>query len=346
MKKVSVIMPIYNMCDKLRRGVMSIVNQTYPDIEIILVDDGSSDNSYEVCTELAEKYDFVHIFHTENQGSGKARNYGIAQATGEYLYFMDADDELDANALRTVVERMEQTGADLAVFGYRKISPAGKIEMIIPSIEERVKDGKEVRKHYEIYMKGDNAIQGAPWNKMFKTESVRKHHVEYADLRRGQDQVFIMRYVATMERVCFIGKPLYSFYQNDLTQMWKKFPDNYVEIANSLLQYRSGTILSWNPTNEEVKKIVYDSYLCDIIICMEILYNPQSGGKRKKAIIKELKKLRQSVICANVPWNIRNMQRFTQKIPIFLLKNQYFELLHYYTKLKLWVKKIIGVGLY
>lgn len=346
MKKVSVIMPIYNMCDKLRRGVMSIVNQTYPAIEIILVDDGSSDNSYEVCTELAEKYDFVQIFHTENQGSGKARNYGIAQATGEYLYFMDADDELDADAFRIVVERMEQTGADLAVFGYRILMPDGTVRRK-KTYRNMEKHGSEIRTAYELFMEmtSEYAIQGAPWNKMFKAENIRENHLCYPDMRRNQDEVFIMRYVATTQKVCMIDGVFYNYYTNNLSLVWKKYPENYVEIAGKLLEYRRSIVLGWNPQNDRVRRIADKSYMEAIIICLDLFYNPQKNY-RKSEIIERMKQLRQAMMKADILWNIEDMPLFTHKVSIFFIKKRWFGMLYQYTKFKIWVKKIIGVGLY
>ena len=103
MVKISIIMPVYNQAEFLEDTFKSITQQTLKDIEVICVNDGSTDDTQQTLENLKIRYPFIKIYKTENQGSGKARNYGIQQATGEYIAFLDADDSfLDEKALEKI----------------------------------------------------------------------------------------------------------------------------------------------------------------------------------------------------------------------------------------------------
>lgn len=99
MDKISVIIPVYNAGQKLKCWVGSILQQTYDNYELILVDDGSTDNSVKICNAYARPYSNVHVYHIRNQGVSHVRNYGIEKSTGCYITFVDADDFLTKNAL-------------------------------------------------------------------------------------------------------------------------------------------------------------------------------------------------------------------------------------------------------
>ena len=116
MVKVSVIMPVYNGEDYLEKSVDCILNQTLTDWEMICVDDGSTDSSLEILNKIASKDSRISVYHQENRGGGAARNSALQHATGEYLYFMDADDELDLNAFSEFYEISKEHDLDFVIF--------------------------------------------------------------------------------------------------------------------------------------------------------------------------------------------------------------------------------------
>ena len=99
MEKVSVIIPIYNASSTLEKCLNSIINQTYKNLEIILVDDGSTDSSGKICDKFAKNDDRIKVIHKKNEGLGKTRNVGILESTGDYLFFVDSDDFIDLNTI-------------------------------------------------------------------------------------------------------------------------------------------------------------------------------------------------------------------------------------------------------
>lgn len=124
---VSVIVPVYN-CEKyVKECVNSIIEQSYPNIEVLLVDDGSSDSSYQICMDFQEKYSRIKVLHKENGGASSARNMALSQAKGEYIAFVDSDDIIDKNYIRKLYDLMVSEGADISSCGYDTTLPDGKI---------------------------------------------------------------------------------------------------------------------------------------------------------------------------------------------------------------------------
>ena len=115
---ISVIVPIYRVEPYLRQCVKSILDQTYRDIEVLLIDDGSPDRCGEICDEYARKDNRVRVFHTENQGLSAARNLGLREAKGEFIGFVDSDDWIEPDMYEVLLKRMQDTGADIGVSGF------------------------------------------------------------------------------------------------------------------------------------------------------------------------------------------------------------------------------------
>lgn len=270
MKKVSVIIPIYNMRNSIKNSVKAILRQTYSNLEIILVDDGSKDDSYSLCQELVKDNDKIKVWHTENRGSGHARNFGIEKASGDYVYFPDADDVLQEDAIEILVNVMESKFCDLVVFGFRSIDYKGKLrEKKCPAGDFA---GEAIRQNYDVYYSNYN-IQGAPWNKFFDLHKIKDKGIRYPSLRRHQDEVFISRYVTHVEKVCFIDETLYTYYTNSLEREWKKYPLDYIEIVTKLKEYQMETIASWNANNDLMLDIINNSYISNFIKALELSFS-------------------------------------------------------------------------
>ena len=114
-KLVSIIVPVYNVADYLERCVESLVLQTYTNLEIILVDDGSTDKSGEICEELARSDERIHVFHKKNGGLSDARNYGIEHCSGEFITFVDSDDRIDLKACENLLNTALLENSDIVV---------------------------------------------------------------------------------------------------------------------------------------------------------------------------------------------------------------------------------------
>ena len=273
---VSVIVPVYNMGDSIERCVESLQNQDYSNYEIILVDDGSKDDSLSKCQGLAQNDNRIQVIHTENRGSGLARNEGIRAANGRYAYFPDADDYLEPNALTKMVEAMDDGKYDLVVFGFRNVNQDGKV-VLEKTYAESDQDAEKIRQNYHNYI-GYTAtwgIQGAPWNKFFSMSVIRNFGIEYPALRRHQDEGFIARYMCFATRVHFIENVLYTYYVNDLKKEWEKYPVDYIDAVIGLNDTRKDTILRWNSDDSKTHELIEKEYICNIIKSLELSFSPK-----------------------------------------------------------------------
>lgn len=311
MEKVSIVVPVYNMGDKIEICVCSLMEQTYKNIEIILVDDGSKDDSYQHCLHLADIDSRIKVLHTENRGSGPARNYGIQHASGKYVYFPDADDYLESNAIARMVEAMEISSCDLVVFGFHYANQRGEV-FRTKSYDDSWHNGESVRVAYEEYM-AETArywVQGAPWNKFFDMQIIKKHGIQYPSLRRHQDEGFISRYMCYVQKIHFIEDVLYTYYVNDLQKEWQKYPIDYIDAVMGLYQVRKETIYTWNPEDKKTHDLIEQEYICKVIKALELSFSPKMSfnrTQRKQWIQETIKKSGISSVC--IPETLGKYQR-------------------------------------
>lgn len=190
--KVSVIVPVYKAEKYLRRCLDSILGQTMSDFEVILIDDGSPDNSGEICDEYAAKDSRFRVIHKENGGASKARNIGLDIAKGKYVWFIDADDWIDGDALSKLMSDLD---ADIIFFGFKRLFKDGKT-----SICQIQANSSEFKYNYidiiEKLFNSDEAYMGYTWNKLFKREILESGKIRFnEDLIIKEDEVFCFEYL-------------------------------------------------------------------------------------------------------------------------------------------------------
>lgn len=239
---ISVIIPVYNMGDYLRRCVASVLDQTYRELEIILVDDGSTDDSAEICDELKRKDDRIIVIHKPNGGTSDARNRGIDEARGKYIGFVDGDDYIDENMFSNLYGGMEKYNADIAVCGTCRKSPQ-KVEMRSCGNDFNVLSRQEA---YSALFKGKYG--GSSCDKLFKAELFEK--VRYRMLRQGEDlDLFVrsLKYAERLVTVPFVG--YYAVYREgsssnsifddkrmEIIRVWEEMIETVQEICPDVLQ--------------------------------------------------------------------------------------------------------------
>lgn len=164
---ISVIVTAYNIAPYLERGVNSVLNQTYRNLEIILVDDGSTDGGEEICDRLAEKDDRLIVIHKENKGPGDARNVGMDIAKGSFIGFVDGDDWIDADMYERMLAEALEHQADMAVCRYRRVYRDHTEDASVNRIV--VFEGQEALQYY-VEEREEYDIQNAAWNKLYRRE--------------------------------------------------------------------------------------------------------------------------------------------------------------------------------
>lgn len=216
--KVSIIVPVYNVVNFLPKCVDSVLNQTFENFELLLIDDGASDGSAQLCDEYALKDYRVHVFHKENGGVSSARNLGIQKATGDYLVMIDADDYVDTTYLADFgLERMEDV--DFSLQGYVKESMHKDLSITFPCgpIDRQYGEG-EMGLFYETHENG--AILNCPFCKLYRTNIVRENALCFDEsISLGEDHLFVLDYLAFVTCARVFARNGYHYVKSEGTHL-------------------------------------------------------------------------------------------------------------------------------
>lgn len=240
MNKFSIIIPIFN-CEKyIEKCINSILIQTFKDFELILVDDGSTDNSGKICDFFADKDNRIKVIHKKNAGVSEARNEGINIASGEYITFVDADDWLEQNAYKTIYEKIKENNVDMLIFNYN-IAKNCKINKNRYFVENCIMTEK---KDIQIIQANILApaitknntkkalIGGYPWNKIYKKKIIKENNIYFEMNCKNavfEDVIFNYKYLENVNSVEIIDEALYNYriLNNSAT---RKYNNNILEI--------------------------------------------------------------------------------------------------------------------
>lgn len=222
---ISVVIPVYNIEDYLERCVMSVCNQTYKNLEIILVDDGSTDNSGAICQRLAERDQRIRVFHKPNGGSSSARNLGIANAKGEYLGFVDSDDYVSEKMYELLYEAIEEKKLDVAQVGRDEIDEQGNF---LPNICEPPE--KTVVISSEAFLKEMLMHRG---DCSFCTKLVRRTLFEKAKFPEGElneDFRLLVQFLTNTRGVVSLPEQMYHVFYRIGSNTRKKNSEDFSRV--------------------------------------------------------------------------------------------------------------------
>lgn len=245
MKKFSVVVPCYNVERYLPQCIESLCKQTLVDIEIILVDDGSPDNSGKICDEWAEKDDRIKVIHKANGGVSAARNDGMAAATGEYIIFCDSDDWLPENALESLYNEGKRTNADVVIGDiYQNLYGKNTLARLYAepfATSDRLFIDKMIQTDfYKTYCPmpaktGPAFGYGGPWNKAVKLEMLHKCNINFDERVKGiyDDIIYTAYILANAKTVAYITTPVY-YYRLIPMSITRSFKANALEINKAI----------------------------------------------------------------------------------------------------------------
>lgn len=217
--KISVIVPVYNVERYLNRCVKSIVSQTYNNLEIILVDDGSTDNSGKLCEDFKDAR--IKVIHKENEGLGKARNTGIKHATGKYIMFVDSDDYIDNTMVANLYKSLREHRADTCIGGFKRVF-ANKIEEYKNKYSNQTFYGKEILtevlpKMFGKNSKNDDHIEMSAWKVLFDSQIIKKYNISFPSEREfiSEDIIFDTEYFPKAHAVTMSEDIGYNYCDNE-----------------------------------------------------------------------------------------------------------------------------------
>ncbi len=226
--KISVIVPVYNVKDYVEKCVKSIQNQTYQDLEIILVDDGSTDKSGVICDQLAIHDNRIKVIHKKNAGLSSARNIGIEMATGEYLGFVDSDDYVESNMFEIMLHAIITTQKDIACCGrYVDVSKKFvKTEFCYP----RIKKYKREEAIKELFYLRELDVSAC--DKLYNKKIFDK--IRYPEGKINEDAAIIFDVIQASNGVVHVGKPLYHYMYRVNSISKKKYNENRFDVIDNL----------------------------------------------------------------------------------------------------------------
>lgn len=203
MPKVSIIVPVYNTEKYLPRCIDSILAQTFIDFELIIVNDGSEDNSGKICDNYALKDSRIIVIHKENEGVSIARNIGVKSSTGKYITFIDSDDKVSTNYLFKLIEIHEKLNAELTISSYIKRNQGIDKQFILDYYG--VVDAKNI----ETVL--NNSILTVPVAKIFNSNIIKTNHIIFPNgISRGEDTIFVLEYLLHIDKIVLL--PEYSYF--------------------------------------------------------------------------------------------------------------------------------------
>lgn len=220
-RKVSLIIPVYNTVKYLRRCLESAVSQTYENMEIICVDDGSTDGSEKIVDEFAARDGRVIAVHQENRGESHARNTGLRIAGGDYIGFMDCDDWIEPDMYATLVRALEEAGADMAIAGfYREFEEDGKSRITVQNekpVAPKVFDGERLLRY--IYERDSYRTFAYIWDKLYRREIVcgaLEGPVFFDEsIKLGGDVLYLAECALRAKRAVYVDKTFYHYLQRE-----------------------------------------------------------------------------------------------------------------------------------
>lgn len=322
MAQVSVIIPVYN-CEKyIQNCIESILNQTYSDYELILVDDGSTDLSGKVCDEFAQKDRRIVVVHKENGGgAGEARNYGLSIASSPFICFVDSDDWIQPIMLETLMTAQSKRNYDVVICGYCSIPEDKNSDRGIPTYykaENFHNNGEVIEFFTGKYPEG---MVGYPWNKLYKKIIIDKYHIEFPKMRRLEDGIFNVEYFEHAESCCILQDILYNYRISQQVEKRKLPLDFYSLIEKFVLHYYK-KLKKWDRFSSETEKPMVFYFLNDFVCCLENIFfckDDISFKNRKRMLVQ----LHEKKLVKYMLKKERNIPRYSQIVLCLFEKKRY-----------------------
>lgn len=293
--RISVVLPVYGVEKYLDRCVTSIVNQTYRNLEIILVDDGSKDNCPAICDAWAERDARIKVVHKANAGLGMARNTGIEHATGEYICFFDSDDYVALDTIEKAYRLAESEQSEIVLFGMSNVDRHGnRIRSIVPQTDKTTYTGLEIQRDFlpDLIAGKKNSPRNnlymSAWVCLYSMNLIHKHGWRFASERDiiSEDVYSLLCLYRHVERVSVLPEALYFYCENEtsLTHTYRK--DRFERICHF-----------HKTVTDKAKELQYGSvvadrlqepFLSDLIAAMKMVVGADVPETEKRKTIHDM----------------------------------------------------------
>lgn len=288
---VSIIVPVYNAERFLARCIESILNQSYKNIEVLLINDGSKDNSGDICEYYAKKDNRVKVIHQKNSGPSVARNVGIEQSKGEYIQFVDSDDYVDNDMTESLVREMEEN-IDIVLCGFKCLLSNNNKDVFKTNIYPKTCLTKyEFLNQFGILFK-DFYINYI-FNKLYRRDIITNYNIRFdPSVGWGEDLLFNISYFNQCKMISIIDKLLYNYNKMNDQSITSSFNKDLFMYKQKMYDCVRKFLIENNSYSGLNKKIVEEKYAYSVIVCLENLiysdinYNKEEFKVKIEEIIK------------------------------------------------------------
>lgn len=294
--KISIVVPVYNAEQYVGECIESILNQSFNNIELILINDGSKDRSGFICDEYAKKDNRIKVIHKKNEGVSIARNIGIKNASGEYIAFVDGDDLVDKKIYTTMLQAINKTNSDLVMCRYERVYSDGKSELAVEPLIEGIYDKEQIFDKLILDMIGNDLsnmskplIMGSTCRCLYKKEIIDKYKIEFPIIKIAEDMLFHLYYLVACKKVYVVEQALYYYRYNELSAT-KNYINHLWEVLMYQLELVEDGLNKFNLLNSKSKDRLEINTFYFISWCFTNECNPRNP-KKYREIIKEMNKI-------------------------------------------------------
>lgn len=300
---ISIIVPVYNVEKYLDKCLKSIINQTYQNIEIIIVDDGSTDSSKKICDNYKKIDKRVKVFHIKNTGLSGARNYGIKKCSGKYISFIDSDDYIEKDMIEILYKNIKCEKADLSCCSFYEVFK-NKIEKKNKKIEYFVMNSTEAIEKSFL----DEGLSVYTWNKLYNKKLFK--NIEFPLHKKSQDRFIMYQVFNEAEKIVYESTCKYYYIQRK-----DSAANNLVNINTDSIEASFNSI-DYLKDNKRLQSLAIKDYLLTKLRCYKkkVYYKKKDDIKLRKELIEEFSKYK------NIPYTNK------EKLEIFIFK--YFKQLY------------------
>lgn len=293
---VSIVLPVYNVEKYLERCLDSVVNQTYKNLEIIIVDDGSTDSSSEISQKWQKKDNRIKVIRKENAGLGMARNTGIENATGDFIFFLDSDDYVSGDLVEKCLKKQQENNADVVLYGFSRVDADNRVYF---SRVPYLKSGRLVETDINDEVlpalmasmgKKVSGLWMSAWACMYSKNIIDKHHWTFVSEREiiAEDVYSLLQYYSYVKNVGVVEESLY-FYCDNGASLTHTYRTDRFEKINSFLEKTISRTQEFG-YGQKVRVCVYNLYMSFLIAAMKLVVLDSSRNYRqKRQILSECK---------------------------------------------------------
>ena len=300
--QVSIIVPVYNVENYIERCLNSLVNQTFKDIEIITINDGSTDKSLELLNKYAKEDIRISVIDLGDEGVSYCRNLGIEKANGKYIMFVDSDDWIDSSMVEVMYKKAEENKLDLVMCSYIREFKDHSKEKIFNLPQEIIYKDNEVKN--ELLRKLVGPIKeelsnpemldalGTVWGKLYRSDILKENKIKFVDLKEigsAEDTLFNIFTFNYLKKLMFLNKPMYHYWRDNLKSVTSQYNPKLKEQRKVFFKYISDFIRENN--FEQVFEEALNNRICTSVLGLGLIECSQNNKISEINKIKNIKKI-------------------------------------------------------